>query len=75
MSDLDAYREQLRQLREELARRDELVEERARIVDEARRAGMTVREAALLLGLTETGLRKAQRSYERRQDAPTALAS
>ena len=36
------------------------------LVDEARAAELTQREIALLLGMTEEGLRKAQKSYHGR---------
>lgn len=61
----EEIREDLRRLRDELDRIPDLLDERARLVGEAR-AQMTWREAAELLGMTEAGLRKHQRAYERR---------
>ncbi|MGO1316916.1 MAG: hypothetical protein ACTH07_05450 [Microbacterium sp.] len=74
MDDLEKYRRQLRDVGAEMARQEELKEQRAHLVDEARKAGMTMREAADLLQITETGLRKAQAAHRRRLQEPTALA-
>ena len=59
--DADAIREELRRIGQQLAQADELRERRGKVVDEARAAELTQREIALLLGMTEEGLRKAQK--------------
>ena len=64
--DADAIREELRRIGQQLAQADELRERRGKGVDEARAAELTQREIALLLGMTEEGLRKAQKSYHGR---------
>lgn len=61
----DGIREDLLRVREELDRIPDLLNERARLVGEAREQ-MTWREVADILGMTETGLRKHQRAYEKR---------
>lgn len=78
--DVDALRQELRSIGEEMARADELLQRRGKAVDEARKARLTVREIALLLGMTEAGVRKAQNAFHRRQryelgDGPSAMAS
>lgn len=62
---VDGIREDLLRVREELDRIPDLLNERARLVGEAREQ-MTWREVADILGMTETGLRKHQRAYEKR---------
>ena len=66
VEDADAIREELRRIGQQLAQADELRERRGKVVDEARAAELTQREIALLLGMTEEGLRKAQKSYHGR---------
>lgn len=71
--DIDEIRNDLRRLRDEFDRFPELLEERARLVAEAREQ-LTWRETAEILGMTEAGLRKYQRSFEKR-NGPERLAS
>ena len=65
---IDEIRDDLRRVREELDRIPDLLNERARLVGEAREQ-LTWRETADLLGMTETGLRKHQRAYEKRHSS------
>jgi len=56
---LDRHRKALTALAEEQAKAKTLPARRTKAVDAARAAGMTWREASLILGVTEYGLRKA----------------
>lgn len=75
MTDREGLRDKIRDVGVQIAEVDALLDERGRLVAEAREAGMTYREIAGLLEMTETGLRKSQRAYEARHSATTKLAS
>lgn len=72
---VESIRRQITEVGEEIARTDELLEKRGRLVEEARAAGLTYREVALLLGMTETGLRKTQKAFRARAMTLEAKAS
>ena len=72
---VESIRRQITEVGEEIARTDELLEKRGRLVEEARAAGMTYREVAQLLGMTETGLRKTQKAFRARALMLEAKAS
>jgi hypothetical protein len=62
---LNDHRDRLRKLRADFDEAAKLPERRVREVDEARAAGMTWREAAELLGMTQNGLIKASQTAAR----------
>lgn len=72
---MDDIRRRISHVGAEIARTDELLEQRGHLVEEARAAGMTYREVAQLLGMTETGLRKTQKAFRARALELTAKAS
>lgn len=72
---VESIRRQITEVGKEIARTDELLEKRGRLVEEARAAGLTYREVALLLGMTETGLRKTQKAFRARAMTLEAKAS
>ncbi len=72
---VESIRRQITEVGEEIARTDELLEKRGRLVEEARAAGLTYREVASLLGMTETGLRKTQKAFRARAMTLEAKAS
>lgn len=72
---VESIRRQITEVGEEIARTDELLEKRGRLVEDARAAGMTYREVAQLLGMTETGLRKSQKAFRARALTLEARAS
>lgn len=63
----DELRRELRKVASDMARTDALLEKRGKFVAEARGSQMTWREIAGLLGMTEHGLIKSQRAWEKRQ--------
>ena len=65
-ADTDSLREEVRVIGHELARADELLDRRGELVEQARAAGMTWRDIADLLGMTEGGLYKTQTAYRAR---------
>lgn len=72
---VESIRREITKVGEEIARTDELLEKRGRLVEEARAAGLTFREIAALLGITETGLRKTQKAFRARVTTLEAKAS
>ncbi len=72
---VESIRRQITEVGEEIARTDDLLEKRGWLVEEARAAGLTYREVASLLGMTETGLRKTQKAFRARAMTLEAKAS
>lgn len=64
---LDPIRDELRELAGEFEKARALVETRFDLVVKARSAGMTWNEAAVLLGMTQNGLIKAQKDMEQKR--------
>lgn len=68
--DVSSIRKELRAVGSELSRKsqeyEQLLEQRGKFVSQARAAGMTWREIAGFLGMTEKGLIQSQRSWEKR---------
>lgn len=75
MANIDEIRREISQVGVAISRTDELLERRGHLVEEARAAGMTYREVAQLLGMTETGLRKTQKAFRARSTQLEARAS
>ncbi|MGO2933136.1 hypothetical protein [Microbacterium sp.] len=65
---LEKYRESLRALAAEAEQARTLPERRTKEVARARAAGMTWREASVILGMTAEGLRRAQEKHNRNDD-------
>ena len=74
-NNVDSIRRELQLIGEEMAKADELRDRRGEIVDQARDAKLTLREIAQLLGMTETGVRKAQQDFHRRRQQDQWIAS